>query len=342
MFCYQSLLYMYYMNTIENFLASEYAPLCIGAGVLVIVFLGLLFAYYWRKNRYYHQLSQQNKPTHIVVQICMLACLLVLFLWVCGWCAVLSAEKMAWLAGVGVLLTWMFQDAIKNVVAYVTLYFNDMLHLGDWIKVEQYGIDGEVKDISLTSVIVQNWDNTRSTISTQSLLNANVQNLQNALKGDACGRRITHNFLIDVHSVRVLTPDELATLKQYFKSINKGDVYIMAIEEAEKEERGKTGMVFNTQLFRAYLRKWLSSQETIIRPNVEDSVIKLAIRLLDSTPEGLPMQIYAFTTSTEWTAYEMEKTRIVEHVVGTIEKFGLVLFQNPAGTDTNNVCLTKE
>lgn len=323
------------MKLAIHFSLYDQSSLWSGIVTLLLIFCGLWGWYRYRKNKYFHDKSRKMRPTHIRIQMGMVACLLAMFLWMCVWGAInnISTDRLAWLAGVGVLLTWIFQDTIKNIVAYVTLVFNDMLHLCDWIVVEQYGIDGDVEDISLTSVIVKNWDNTRSTISTQSLLNANMRNWHKTMTDPSVGRRILHNFPIDVHSVRALSQEEITQLKENLKAIHE-ERFISVIEEEEKK-----GIIFNSHLFRSYLRQWLldvAAEQKILREP------KFAVHLLDVTPDGLPLQIYAFTASKEWTEYQLEQTHIIEHVVATIEMFGLVLFQNPAGTDTNNVHLTKD
>lgn len=235
---------------------------------------------------------------------------------------------LTWLAGAGVLLTWICQDTIKNIVAFVTLVFNGVLHIGDWIIADAYGIDGKVEDISLTSVIVKNWDNSLSTISTRTLLDTQMQNLQSVVEKKTSGRRMMRNFLLDIQSVRDLSAGELAQIKQALEAKNED---ISAIEYAEKK-----GELQNLRIFRLYLQHWLLSQDSITRSP------KFAIRLLDSTAEGLPLQVYAFLLPSQWEEFEQEQARIVEHIISTIGIFGLVLFQYPAGTDTNKVELKKE
>lgn len=298
-----------------------------GLYILGGAFLLLLAIYFVRKALFLHDLSHKTKPNHVWMQVLMLVCFLLAFLWVCIWCAMNSVSKefLAWIAGAGVLLTWVFQDTIKNVVAFVTLVWNGMLHIGDWIIVDKHGIDGKVKDISLTSVIVENWDNTLSTISTHSLLDTQVQNLQNVVANKTAGRRMMRNFLIDIHSVRALSSEEIEQIKKCLVGED-----LSAIDSAQKQ-----GDVQNLRLYRIYLQHWLLSQKTVSR------FPKFAVRLLEPTSEGLPLQIYAFLLRTQWEEFEQEQSRIVEHVISTMELFGLVFFQYPAGTDTNKVELKK-
>lgn len=296
---------------------------------IVLVFLGLLWGYYRRKAKYYHDLTRKTRPTHIRYQLGMVFCALIGFVLLCVLCAMLTPpEWFKWLAGIGVLLTWICQDIVKNIVSYVVLILNGMLHLGDWIILEKLGIDGNVTDISLTTVIIENWDGTQTSISTKTLLDTNMQNLQNVVSNKTPGRRMLRHFLVDVHSVRDLTDEQLQQLKQAIREHDGDDSAIeYAIDKNEKQ---------NLRIFRLYLRHWMLSQNTVTRSP------KFAIRLLDQTAEGLPLEVYAFLRPTQWEEFEQEQARIVEHIVGVIRLFGLILYQHTAGTDTNNVHLTTE
>lgn len=299
-------------------------------GLLVsVAVLGMLYyAYYKRKEKYYHDKTHKTEPTHIRYQMYMVLCTLVAFVFLCALLAiVMPTDSFVWFAGIGALLTWICQDVVQNIVAYIVLIRNGMLHLGDWIILEQHGVNGKVTDISLTSVIVQNKDCSQTSISTKSLLDTNVKNLQNVLDNKTVGLRMQRNFLLDVQSVHDLTDEQLTQLKAI---VGKQDGDSSAIEYAIAK-----GEHQNLRIFRLYLRHWMLSQDSVSRSP------RFAIRLFDQTPEGLPMQVYAFLLPTDWEEFEQEQARIVEHIVGSIGLFGLVLFQQPAGTDTNNVYLVK-
>lgn len=290
--------------------------------------IGIFALYRFLKKKRYHDITRKQKETHVHMQIGMLGCALVMF---CSMCCFFAchgnADWIKWFAGIGVLLTWICQDVIKNVVAYFSLKLNGMIQIEDWVILEKYGIDGQVDDISLTSVIVKNWDETYSSISTKTFLDTSMQNLQNVVDKKNAGRRMQRNFLLDVHSIRDLSLEALTELKEIIQERDGDDSAITyAITHGERQ---------NLRIFRRYLRHWLLNQDTVTRSP------KFAIRLFDQTPEGLPMQVYAFLLPTQWEEFEQEQARIVEHIVGAIDLFGLVLFQHPAGTDTNNVHLTK-
>lgn len=307
-----------------------------GIVILSVTFCVLLLFYKIRKNKYYHDLSRSKKPCHVWMQVLMFGCGLLVFLWICVWCAINQkpSNMLAWLAGASVLLTWIFQDAFKNVVAFVTLMMNKTLHLGDWIIVDKYGIDGEVKDISLTSVSIKNWDNTMSSISTHSLLDTHLQNLENVVSNKTLGRRLMRSFLVNVHSVHSLSSTELISLKQSLRDINE-EKFVSVIEEAEEQ-----GLLLNIYLFRRYLEDWLLDDENKSVPISREP--KFAVRFLEVTPNGLPMQVYAFTSAVGWSEFERVQTLIAEHIVGTIGLFNLRLFQNPAGADTNRISIAKD
>lgn len=320
------------LSPVSNSGTSESISMCTFLFVillpLILGFVFLVWYYYRRKKKYYHDLTRKTQPRHIGIQLGMALYMLLCFFVVCTYLALYTpSDYFKWFAVVGVLLTWIFQDVVKNVVAYVVLILNGMLHLGDWIVLGKYDLDGKVRDMSLTTVIVENWDGSLTSISTKTLLDTNMQNLQNVITKKTSGRRMLRNFLIDVHSVQYLTSEQLMSLKETICKLDGDDSVIdYAIVNGEKQ---------NLRIYRLYLRHWLMSQDTVTRSP------KLAIRLLDQTPQGLQLQVYAFLLPTNWEEFEQEQARIVEHILETIELFGLVLFQSQAGTDTNNVNLTK-
>lgn len=292
-------------------------------------FYDLLDKYKKRKAEYYHDTTHKTNPTHVHMQIRMVSWILVAFICVCAIFALFfSPDFLKWFAGISALLAWICQDTVKNIVAYIILEKNELIKIGDWIILEKYGIDGEVYDISITSVIIKNWDETESSISTQLLLDSNMQNMKNVVEKKTPGRRMQRKFMINVNSVRNLTAEDFCKIESAL-SERKEDMSALLYAQ-------KHGVTQNLEVYRLYLRHWLLNQKTITRSP------KFAIRLLDQTSEGLPMQIYAFLLPTGWEEFEQEQARIVAHVLDTLGLFGLILFQYPAGTDTSNIQLTKK
>lgn len=210
------------------------------------------------------------------------------------------------------VLMLVFKDTILGLVASVQLTANNMLHRGDWIRADKYEINGEVVDVSLTTVKVRNWDNSISTIPPYLLVADSFRNYQ-AMR-DSGGRRMERSVLIDVNSVRFLTNSEIESLR------NKG--LLSGVDEA-KIAKG----AINLELLRLSIEAYLKQS-----PLIEQSMLSM-VRQLEPTPRGLPLQIYCFTPATEWRQFEAVQGEIMNHVYATVREFGLIMFQSPSGLD---------
>ena len=215
------------------------------------------------------------------------------------------------LAGLGAsaaILMLVFKDSIMGLVAGVQLSANDMLRPGDWITMPKYEADGFVIDVTLTTVKVQNWDKTITTIPPYALVSDSFQNW----RGMFCsgGRRIKRSILIDANSIQFCE----GKMREDF--IKKG--FINAGEERR---------VANLTLFREWLEKWLHDH-----PAVHKEMIIL-VRQLQPTQLGVPLELYFFSSDTGWIVYEHLQAEIFEYLYALLPEFGLRAFQSPAGTD---------
>ena len=215
------------------------------------------------------------------------------------------------LAGLGAsaaILMLVFKDSIMGLVAGVQLSANDMLRPGDWITMPKYEADGFVIDVTLTTVKVQNWDKTITTIPPYALVSDSFQNW----RGMFCsgGRRIKRSILIDANSIQFCE----GKMKEDF--IKKGFI------KADEARR-----VANLTLFREWLEKWLHEH-----PAVHKDMIIL-VRQLQPTQLGVPLELYFFSSDTAWIAYEHLQAEIFEYLFALLPEFGLRAFQSPAGTD---------
>lgn len=218
------------------------------------------------------------------------------------------------LAGLGAsaaVLMLIFKDSILGLVAGVQLSVNDMLRPGDWITMSKYGADGYVLEVSLTTVKVQNFDKTITTIPPYALVSDSFQNWRGMRESG--GRRIKRAVLVDLNTVRFCTPDE----KKRF--LLKG---WLTEEEAERNEAP-----VNLKVFRNYLLQYLKQH-----PQVNQDMM-IMIRQMQPTAEGLPLEIYCFSKVAEWVMYESIQGGIMDHVFAVLPQFGLRMFQRPAGTD---------
>ena len=215
------------------------------------------------------------------------------------------------LAGLGAsaaILMLVFKDSILGLVAGIQLSVNDMLRPGDWITMPKYEADGFVIDVTLTTVKVQNWDKTITTIPPYALVSDSFQNW----RGMFCsgGRRIKRSIYIDTNSITFCEGE----LKENL--IKKGLI------NADDNKQ-----YVNLTLFREWLENWLRNH-----PAVNKDMI-LLVRQLQPTVQGLPLELYFFSSDTAWIAYEHLQAEIFEYLFAVLPEYGLKAFQSPAGTD---------
>lgn len=218
------------------------------------------------------------------------------------------------LAGLGAsaaVMMLIFKDSILGLVAGVQLSVNDMLRPGDWITVPKSGADGIVLEVSLTTVKVQNFDKTITTIPPYSLVSDSFQNWRGMRESG--GRRIKRAIYIDVQSIRFCTTDEVSSYKE------KG-WWHTAEEEALNPP-------VNLQVFRYYALQYISNH-----PKINHKMHQM-IRQLQPTSEGVPVEIYCFSADTVWVRYEELQDDIIDHLLAVVHEFGLRVYQKPSGID---------
>lgn len=246
----------------------------------------------------------------------------------------LDRSPLLLISGLGAMaavLLLVFRDTILSLVASVQLTSNDMIRVGDWIEMPQLNANGDVIDLALHTVKIQNFDKTITTIPTWRLINESFVNWR-AMQ-ESGGRRIKRALLLDQTTIRFLTPEEREDLKRFALL----DVYLAAKEKelgAWNETLVRSGRdmvntrrLTNVGTFRAYVLAYLKVQPGIAREKT------LLVRQLDPTPEGLPLEIYAFANTVQWEAYEAIQSDIFDHVLSILPEFGLRLFQAPTGRD---------
>ena len=229
----------------------------------------------------------------------------------------ISKDPIAILTGLGAgtaILMLVFQDTIKGLVAGIQLTANDMVRPGDWISMPKYGADGDVMEVSLTTVKVRNWDKTITTVPPYALVNDSFQNWRGMF--DIGGRRVKRSIHIDMNTVRFCTEEELAHFKQ--------QPWMEGFEETGKEE-------VNLYLFRHYLDYYLRHH-----PKVNQDMIML-VRQLQPTEHGMPIELYFFSANTAWVKYEALQAEVFDHVLATVHRFGLKVFQSPTGLDLQSL-----
>ncbi len=238
------------------------------------------------------------------------------------------------LSGIGALtavLMLVFRDAILGFVAGIQLAANKMVAVGDWIEIPKYGADGDVLEVTLTTVKVQNWDKTITTIPTYSLISESFKNWRGM--DESGGRRIKREVAIDMSSIRFCDEEMLGR----FEKIQYIAEYIEK-KKHELEQFNQSANVDNASLangrrmtnigtFRAYVVAYLHNHPMI---NLEMTFL---VRQLQPTPFGLPLEIYVFSKDKVWANYEAIQADIFDHILAVLPEFDLRVYQNPTGAD---------
>lgn len=238
------------------------------------------------------------------------------------------------LSGLGAMaavLLLIFQDTLLSLVASVQISSNDIIRVGDWIEMPQLNADGDVIDIALHTVKVQNFDKTITTIPTKRFITDSFRNYRGMQ--EAGGRRIKRALNIDQNSVHFLSDAE----REHLHRFNLLDDYLTAKEQEladwnrKLEKRGQepvnTRRVTNLGTFRAYVERYLRAH-----PGVHQGMT-LLVRQMPLSSEGLPVEIYCFTNTTVWAQYEGIQGDIFDHLLSILPEFGLHVFQHPSGRD---------
>ena len=247
------------------------------------------------------------------------------------------------LSGIGALSAVMmliFKDSILGLVAGVQLTSNDMVRVGDWIEMPKYGADGDIIDISLHTVKVQNWDKTITTLPTYALISDSFKNWRGMQ--NAGGRRIKRSVCIDTSSIAFCTPDMI----EKFKKIHLLSGYIAQKERDIEQYNRDNGIdrtnrvngraMTNIGVFRAYIQHYLEQH-----PRIHQGMTRM-VRQLEPGGTGLPLEIYAFTNDTAWAVYEGIQSDIFDHILAVAPEFGLRVFQNPTGHDMKGLLQSGE
>lgn len=242
------------------------------------------------------------------------------------------------LSGIGAataVILLVFQDTILGLVASVQLSSNNMVKIGDWISMPKYGADGDVLEISLNTVKVQNWDKTIVTIPPYALMSESFVNWKGMVEGG--GRRIKRSIYIDMSSISFCTEEmlerlkEIEYIKEYLEGKNKEIENFNKINNIDASSLVNGRRLTNIGTFRAYVEQYLRHH-----PQINSEMTQM-VRQLQPTENGLPIEIYAFTNGTAWVQYEGVQSDIFDHILAVIPQFDLRIYQAPSGYDLNNM-----
>ena len=235
------------------------------------------------------------------------------------------------LGAMAAVLILVFKDTILGFVASIQLSANKMVSVGDWISMPKYNADGDVIDISLNTVKVQNWDKTIATIPTYALVSESFSNWKGMEQSG--GRRIKRSINIDMNSVTFLSKTQIEKFRKFYllkDYINKMEKEIAEYNQSLQMEEGTVTngrKMTNLGTFRKYLEEYLHQH-----PMIHQDMTFL-VRHLQPTDKGLPIEIYVFSKDQAWANYEKIQADIFDHILAILPEFDLHVFQNPTGND---------
>jgi miniconductance mechanosensitive channel len=297
------------------------------AAYMIIVVVRTVFAVLDSVDDIYRKTDEKKArrvPIKGYLQVAKLTLFLVALVTVIS--SVMGSSPWALLTGLGAasaILMLVFKDTIMSFVASIQIATHDMMRIGDWIQIDQFHADGEITDIALHVVRVQNWDKTITTIPTYKFMEQAFKNWRGM--EESGGRRIKRSLYIDQSSIRFLTEEEIARLRRIEILREYLDQKLADIEVHNKTKDASSPAnvrkLTNIGTFRAYTERYLRRH-----PNLHQTM-SLIVRQLQPTPQGLPLEVYAFTTETRWQIYEGIQSDIFDHLLAILPEFGLCVFQ---------------
>jgi miniconductance mechanosensitive channel len=311
---------------------TEFVRRLVLATAIVLVVRGLHSVLSAANTIYSNNPKNRNRPIKGYVQVVKIAIAVVAAVLVVA--ALVDESPIIFLSGLGAMtavLLLVFRDTILSLVASVQISGNDMVRVGDWIEMPQFGADGDVTDVALHTVKVQNWDKTITTIPTHRLISDPFKNWRYmSISG---GRRIKRALCIDVSSVRFLDEGEIGRFAEFrllrdYVATKRAEIAAFN-EDPERNQSIDADIrrLTNLGTYRAYLELYLKAHPQIHKG------MTLMVRQLAPSSEGIPLEIYCFTTTTDWGEYEGIQADLFDHFIALAPQFGLRVFQLPTGSD---------
>jgi len=285
------------------------------------------------KSIYQQSAKQRYIPLNSAIQVIKLVVYLVATILALSY--ILDRSPIYLLSGLGALtavLLLVFQDTIKGLVASIQISANRMVAAGDWVEIPQYGADGDVLEIGLSTVKIQNFDKTVTTVPTYALISGSFKNWRDMFSSG--GRRIKRTITIDITSIEFYNPEQIERLSKislihdYLKAkqqeISENNKLTNAVSD---EDELNTRQLTNIGTFRAYIEAYLQQHDKVHHQ------LTCMVRQLAATDTGLPLELYFFSNDQNWVNYEVIQADIFDHLFAMAPHFGVRIFQHPTGYD---------
>ena len=319
--------YNLFNSFIGSYLIINRLLLSLIAIVIILSFNSLLnvFNDIYNRSKYSNNINLKSYFQILRLIINLLSIIVVI--------SIISGQSpLYFLSGLGALtavLMLVFKDTILSFVSSIQINSNDLFKIGDWVEAPQFGADGDVIDIALHTIKIQNWDKTISIIPTHKLIDSSFKNWRGM--SDSGGRRIKRSINIDMNSIKFCNDElinnfksitiiseyidrKLSNLKDHNASINKESII-----------NGRA--LTNVGTYRAYIKAYLRNNKDIHKD------MTFLVRQLSPTSNGLPIQIYVFSKNTNWIDYEEIQSDIFDHLISALHQFDLKIYQQPSGND---------
>lgn len=336
---------LYFLKFSIPFILSGYPILLnvfsIAINVYGVVLIVKILRSFLRSTQKYLRTKEKykDKPLESYIQVVMLFFWGIATIFIVYQLTGKDIMSFATLGAASAVILLIFKDTILGFVASIQVSVNDIVRIGDWITYNKFGADGFVTDINLATVLVQNWDNTYTTIPTYSLISDSFQNWRGMQESG--GRRIKRSVLIKQSSIKFLTDEKI----EEYKKIELVKTYIEhrqreILKYNEKTSADKSVLIngrnqTNFGIFRKYLNGYLHENSAV------NKELSLMVRQLEPTSKGIPLEIYCFISDKRWENFEAIMADIFDHVIASVPYFDLEIFEEPTGKDLRSLAEKK-
>ena len=307
--------------------------------ILVLVIVFILRSLIYTVRDYFKTLPKlKDKPIDSYIQVIMM------FIWAFSVVSLLALitgrsfmEFITTIGAASAIIILVFKDTIMGFVASIQVSVNDMVRIGDWITFQKYGADGDVIEINLATVKVQNFDMTITTIPTYALISDSFKNWRGMVSSE--GRRIKRSININFDSIKFLNKEDIQKLSKIeiissYVNDRRNDIDgFNSKNNVDKDLLLNGRNLTNIGVFRKYLQTYIETHSAINKD------MTIMVRQLDPTIHGVPLEVYAFSSDKEWQNYEYIISDIFDHIISSVKYFDLHIFEMPSSVSIKNLKL---